>query len=65
MIKRGLVFDKWVVSFFIDMYGKGLCVLEMKRAFDDMGCMEIGLCNVLVAGFVRNGFIDDVVVVFS
>lgn len=65
VIKRGLASDKWVVSSFIDMYGKGSCASEMKRAFDDMGCMEIGSCNALVAGFARNGLIDDAVAVFS
>lgn len=65
VIKQGLGSDKWILSALIDMYGKCSCTFEMSRVFNEMGDVDLGACNALIAGFSRNGLVDEALSVFK
>ncbi|KAL8135710.1 hypothetical protein AgCh_010370 [Apium graveolens] len=65
VIKQGLGSDKWIFSALIDMYGKCSCTFEMSRIFDEMGDVDLGACNALIAGFSRNGLVNEALSVFE
>ncbi|KAG1354166.1 putative Pentatricopeptide repeat-containing protein [Cocos nucifera] len=64
VIKVGLESDSCVVSALIDMYGKCRHAEEMVRVFDEVGWMEVGSCNALVAGLSRNGLVNNALQAF-
>ncbi|XP_010920084.1 pentatricopeptide repeat-containing protein At1g20230 [Elaeis guineensis] len=64
VIKVGLESDSCVVSALIDMYGKCRRTEEMVRIFDEVGMMEVGSCNALVAGLSRNGLVNNALQAF-
>lgn len=65
VIQAGLESDGCVVSALIDMYGKCRHAEEMVRIFDELGQMEVGSCNALVAGLSRNGLAGDALQAFK
>ncbi|KAA8537481.1 hypothetical protein F0562_027089 [Nyssa sinensis] len=64
VIKLGIGMDKCVISALIDMYGKCACTSELSQVFDEMGYLDLGACNALVAGLSRNGLADEALMVF-
>lgn len=65
VIKTGFVVDKCIVSSLIDMYGKCGCALEMSLVLEDMGQVDVGACNALIAGLSRHGLVDKALRVFK
>nr|GEU53791.1 hypothetical protein [Tanacetum cinerariifolium] len=57
----GFKADGTTVSCVLSAVGELGCgsAMEMLRVFDEMGCKDVGACNVLILGFSRNGLTNE------
>ncbi|WOL05952.1 hypothetical protein Cni_G14683 [Canna indica] len=65
VIKAGLEVNSSVLSALVDSYGKCGRTEEMVRVFDEVGSVDVGSCNALIAGLSRNSRADDALKAFK
>ncbi|XP_027924690.1 pentatricopeptide repeat-containing protein At5g39680 [Vigna unguiculata] len=64
LMKTGLVFDVFVISALIDMYGKCCKVLNAKKHFDDLQDRNVVAWTAMLTAYLQNGYFEETLNLF-
>ncbi|VFQ64480.1 unnamed protein product [Cuscuta campestris] len=65
VVKCGLEVDAHVANTLITMYMKCFCLFDGKKLFDTIGKSNLVPWNIMIGGYVQNGFMDEAWNLFS
>ncbi|OMP00375.1 hypothetical protein COLO4_12734 [Corchorus olitorius] len=65
IVKLGFLFDCFVISALVDLYGKCGLVEEARLAFDQVFCKDLVLWNVMVSCYASNSLTKEAFEVFN
>ncbi|XP_027351914.1 pentatricopeptide repeat-containing protein At5g39680 [Abrus precatorius] len=65
VLRRGLMFDMFVASMLIDMYGKCGEVLNARKVFDGLHERNVVVWTALMTAYLQNGYFEETLNLFA